>query len=132
MAVGLTPGVALATVAGREGGIGARRAEAAVTRGVTLATIVAGRDGGTGGMRVRAAARDLGVGWPRKNVLASAEKVGAFTPGASGDGNAPPASGEPIAARCPFARRQYSTESGVMVSFPHPARYFISARQTSP
>src|SRR5829696_9691299 len=131
MAVGLTPGVTLATVTGREGGIGARRAEAAVTRGVTLATTFAGRDGGTGAIREKAAAKDLGVGWPR-NVFASAEKVGAFTPGASGDGNAPPANGEPIAARCPFARRQYSTESGVMVSFPHPARYFISARQTSP
>src|SRR5687768_12818723 len=81
MAVGRTPGVTLAPVAGREGGIGARRAEAAVTRGVTLATTIAGRDGGTGASRAEAASRDLGVGWPRK-VLASAEKVGAFTPGA--------------------------------------------------
>ena len=31
-----------------------------------------------------------------------------------------------------MARLQYWAESGVMISSPKPARYFISARQTSP
>ncbi len=127
IAAGLIGGIAPArTVAGRAGGTGTRRAEAAATvLGVGWPRNVCR----TGASRAEAAAVDWG--WPRK-VLASAEKVGALAPAASGDGTAPPAKGEPIAARCPFARRQYSTDSGVIVSFPHPARYFISARQTSP